>query len=267
MIAAPRLYLEFARRGYRRYAAYPAATIAGIVANSVFGFIRAYVLLAIFAERTEVGGYDASQTVTYVWFTQGVIATIFIWGWFDVARKIISGEIATDLVRPVDLQLTGLAFDLGRAVYHAIFRGVPPFVIGAIAFELTAPTDPVVWVVLAVSLALAVALSYAFRFLYNLAAFWMLDYRGPAIIASVVLMFFSGFLIPIHFYPDWLAAVAYALPFYWMIQGPVDIFVGRTTGVELLTTLAIQVAWVVALLGLGRAAFGAGTRKLVVQGG
>jgi len=37
------------RRGYARYAAYPAATVAGIFTNSIFGFMKGYVLLAVLA--------------------------------------------------------------------------------------------------------------------------------------------------------------------------------------------------------------------------
>ena len=52
-------YWEIARRGYRRYAAYPGATWAGVFTNTFFGFLIAYVLLAVFEQRDDVGGYDA----------------------------------------------------------------------------------------------------------------------------------------------------------------------------------------------------------------
>ncbi len=44
-----RLYWEVFRHGYRRWATYRAATAAGVFTNSVFGFLRAYVLVAVFA--------------------------------------------------------------------------------------------------------------------------------------------------------------------------------------------------------------------------
>src|SRR5436190_14443409 len=116
-----RLDWEIAKRGYRRYAAYPAATWAGLFTNVVFGFLRAYVLLAVYRHRTNVGGYDAADAVTYVWLGQGLIATIFMWGWMDFALRIRSGDIATDLARPVHPVRFGLAFDLGRSLYHALF--------------------------------------------------------------------------------------------------------------------------------------------------
>ena len=56
-----RLDWELAVRGYRRYAAYPAATWAGVFTNTVFGFIQAYILLALFETRDDIGGYDATD--------------------------------------------------------------------------------------------------------------------------------------------------------------------------------------------------------------
>ena len=262
-----RLDWELARRGYRRYAAYPAATIAGLFTNTVFGFLRGYVLLALFEHRDVIGGYDASDALTYVWLTQGLIATIYIWGWQDLAVRIHSGDIATDLARPVDPLRAGLSFDLGRALYHALYRGLPPLVVGAIVFDLTGPANPLVWLAFGLSVVLAVALSYAWRFLYNSSAFWVLHYRGPAVMAMLLANLFSGFIIPVGFFPDWLKAIAYATPFPAMVQMPIDVFVGKAGGLEALFTLGVQLAWLVGLLVACRIVFAAGTRRLVIQGG
>lgn len=262
-----RLDWEIARRGYARYAAYPAATIAGLFTNTVFGFMRAYVLLALFQYRELIGGYDTTATLTYTWLTQAMIMTVFIWGWTDLALRIRSGDIATDLVRPVHPLRAALAFDIGRAVYHALFRGIPPLLIGAAAFQLTSPADPLVWIAFVASMGLAVATSFAFRVLYNLPALWLLDHRGPMVLGALVASLFSGFFIPVSFFPDWLASVARATPFPSMLQIPVDIFVGVTSGSEILLALASQLAWAVALLFLAHYLFSLGLRRLVVQGG
>ncbi len=110
-------------------------------------------------------------------------------------------------------------------------------------------------------------MSYAYRFLYNLAAFWLLDYRGVVILSMVVSLFFSGFTIPLAFFPDWLREVAYALPFAAMIQVPVDVFLGKFDGADLVGIMALQAAWAVALLVVGRGLLIVATRKLVIQGG
>jgi len=101
----------------------------------------------------------------------------------------------------------------------------------------------------------------------NRSAFWLLDYRGALRIAVALAAFFSGFVIPVRFFPDWLQTLAYATPFPSMLQLPVDVFVGATTGTEVVATLAMQVGWAVVLFAACLAAFSRGTRRLVVQGG
>lgn len=262
-----RLWLELARRGYRRYAAYPGATWAGVFTNTFFGCLLAYVLLAVFRERETVGEYDARDAVTYVWLGQGMLMTIYIWGWYEVALRVRSGDIATDLQRPLDLQPYWLAQDLGRAAYHALYRGIPPFLIGALAFDVLLPADPLVWLAFPVSVALAVVVSFGFRFLFNLAAFWLLDYRGVGVLAMVASTFFSGQIVPIAFFPGWLETLAWSLPFAAMVQAPIEVFLGHAQGLELAGLLGLQAFWAAVLLLLGRAVLGAGLRKLVVQGG
>jgi len=261
-----RLDWEIARRGWRRYSAYPAATAAGVFTNTIFGFIQAYVLLAVFRHRVQVGGYDAADTVTYVWLAQALIMTVFIFGWQELALRIRDGSIATDLSRPLDPQRYWLAFDLGRAPYHFIWRGLPPFLVGALVFRLHYPT-PLHAVLFVVSVTLAVVVSLGFRFLYNTAAFWLVDIRGVLTLALVVSTFFSGMILPLPFFPEALRELAWALPFASIIQTPIDVYLGRHGDSTLLALMLEQAAWAGALLGLGRLALRSGARKLVVQGG
>jgi ABC-2 type transport system permease protein len=263
------LYLMLARVGYRRYAAYPAATAAGLFTNVFFGFLIAYILLAVYEERDDVGGYSEADTVTYVWLTQGLLSVVASFGpsWYELSLRVRSGNVATDLQRPLDLQRLLLAQDGGRAVYMLLCRAVPPFLIGALFFELVVPESVLVWVAFASSVCLAVLVSFAIRFLVNLMSFWLLDYRGPTNLAMVVTFLLSGLIMPLAFFPEPFGDVARVLPFASMLQLPIDIFVGAASGAEVAAVLALQAFWAFALLGLGRAALAAGTRKLVVQGG
>jgi ABC-2 type transport system permease protein len=262
-----RLYWEMSRRGYRRYAAYPAATWAGVFTNTAFGLIQAYIFLAVFRHRDDVGGFDVVETMTYVWLAQALLAAVFVFGHPDLALRIKSGDIATDLSRPVHPLHVGLAFDFGRAFYHLLFRGIPPFVFGALLFDVSVPRHPLVWVAFLVSLVLAIVVSYAFRTLYCLSAFWLLDHRGAMMLGVAAVAIFSGFYVPLQFFPDGFEVFARATPFPAMIQNPVDIFVGEATGFEIVATLAVQAAWAVVMVGLAQVVFAAGTRRLVVQGG
>jgi ABC-2 type transport system permease protein len=261
-----RLDWEIAKRGWRRYAAYPWATAAGVFTNTIFGFIQAYILLAGFHNRAHVGTYDAADAVTYVWLAQALIMTVYAFGWTELALRIRDGSIATDLSRPLDPQRYWLAFDLGRAPYHLIFRGVLPFAVGALLFELHYPS-PLDLVAFFVSLVLAVVVSLGFRFLYNSAAFWLVDIRGVVTLSLTVSLFFSGMILPLTFFPAWLRTIAHALPFASIVQTPIDIWLGKHHGPALVGIIALQAVWGVVLLGLGRVTLRFGSRKLVIQGG
>ncbi len=263
-----RLWWEVARRGFRRYATYRWATVAGVFTNSVFGFIRVYVYIALFAGLGDrIGMWDLQDTLTYTFVSQAMLMPLYLWGWQEIAETVYSGQVATDLYRPFDYQFYWLSQDLGRATYHGLMRGIPPFVIGAIFFDLRLPVEPITWVAFIASFYLAVTVSFAMRFMVNLSAFWILNERGVHSIAASAWTLLSGFTIPIAFYPDTLRGIVRALPFVAMFELPVEIFLEHAQGVDILGTLAIQAAWALVLLGAGRLMLTAGARKLVVQGG
>ena len=262
-----RLYAEIAVRGFRRYSTYRAATIAGALTNSAFGFIRGYVLLALFAVRPMVGGYGRSDALTYTFLTQGLLMALYMWGWFEVSLTIRTGDVATQLARPFDYQGYWLAQDLGRAGYHLLARGIPPFLLAGLVWDLRLPRHSGTWLWFAVSVVLAVTVSFALRFLTNLSAFWLLEARGVAALAAAAWTVLSGFAIPIAFFPEGIGNLVRLLPFAAMVEFPVDVFLERARGVDLAATLAAQAAWAAVLLGAGRLVLGAGVRKLVVQGG
>src|SRR5687768_8655528 len=101
-VSAIRAFGAFSRAGFHRYATYRQATAAAIFTNSVFGFLRTYVLLAAFGAQAVVTGYDKTQMATFVWVGQGVIGVVLLWGWTDVAERVRTGDIASDLLRPID---------------------------------------------------------------------------------------------------------------------------------------------------------------------
>lgn len=259
-----RLYASVVALGYRKHAAYFGATWAGVFTNSVFGFMRAYVLLALYQQTRRVGGFDVTDAMTYTFVTQGMIMIVHLWGWNDIALRVKSGDIVTDLYRPIGFQSYWLAQDIGRATYHAIFRGIPPFLIGALAFHVRLPRSPFTWVAFTASCALAATVSFAVRYMVNLSTFWLLDDRGVNRLHGAITTFFSGFVIPVTFFPGALRTVAQVLPFAALVQVPVEVFLEKPGVVG---KLAFQLVWAVVLLALGRAVLAAATRKLVVQGG
>jgi viologen exporter family transport system permease protein len=260
-------YLALARAGFRRWSSYRAATVAGAFTNTVFGFLRVAILFAALRAGGAIGGYSKADAATYTWLTQGLIMTIAIWSWVDLATRIQTGDVVTDLQRPIDLQAAYLSEDLGRATYQLIARGLPPFLVGALFFELVLPGSLGQWLAFAVSLVLAVVVSFGMRFVVNLLAFWVLDWRGLLALSSAFTTVASGFAVPLAFFPAWAERLVTALPWASMIQIPIDVFIGHRAGASLASGLALQIGWAITLLALGRILLASAARRVVVQGG
>ncbi|GAB7193085.1 ABC-2 family transporter protein [Kineococcus sp. NUM-3379] len=266
MSAGP--YPALAAAGFRRWSSYRLAMVASAAANVVFGLLKAAVVAAtVGAAGGSVAGYDAAQAATYAWVSQACISPVAVFGRDDLAQRIRSGDVAVDLARPVDPQLAAWAADLGRAAFTLLPRGGPPLLVGALVTGLVLPDAPSAYLLGIVALALAASVSFAAQWIVNCLAFRLLDVRGPLALYTVLALVLTGLSLPVHWFPDGLRAVALATPFPSMLQTPVDVLTGRLAGAEALSAVGVQVLWLVVLLLAGRAAFAAGTRRLVVQGG
>lgn len=257
-------YPQLVRAGFRRYATYRQAALAGLTTNIVFGLLRAAVLVAVLAERPVVAGYDVAAAVTYVWLGQGLLTVVMLWGDTELYRRIRSGDVVVDLGRPWDLQAALLATDLGRAGFAALARLLPPVLFGALLFPFRWPEQASTWALFAGSALLGVVVSFGVRFLLNASAFWLLDARGVIAMWGVIGGVLSGLVVPLAWFPEWARTALAFTPMPSLFQTPIDVFLERGNA---LGALAAQTGWAVALLAAGRVALRRGSRRLVVQGG
>ncbi len=262
-----RLFLAVARRSFRRQLQYRAAALAGLVTNVFFGVLRIAVLVALFGGRSGVAGYSLADAVSYTGITQALITLLSLFGWFDLMRTVSTGEVASDLLRPMSLFRFWLAQDAGRAAAQFLLRGLSILVLYALLFGLQLPRGVVGWALTLLSLFLAWYLSFAFRFLVNLAAFWSPDAVGIGRFAFTMLMFASGFLMPLRFFPEWVQTACAFTPFPSMLNSVVEVWLGVTSGAAALGLIGVQLGWSVALTALSAGVLALGTRRLVVQGG
>jgi ABC-2 type transport system permease protein len=256
--------------GFRRYATYRQATVAACVTNSVFGFLRSFVYLATIAGTTAgtAAGYTSAQLLTFCWVTQALIGTVALWGWNDLGNRIRDGSVVADLLRPINPVLSYLAVDLGRAGFAVLTRFVVPIVIGALCFDLYAPTHLATYPIFALSTLLGVLVCFGCRYLINSAGYWLLDLRGVNMLWVVATGLFAGLSFPLPFFPDWAVTLLWvATPFPSIMQGPMDILIERGGAGQAALVLVGQSLWAVVLLLICGYVQKRAERKLVIQGG
>ncbi|MFC7548341.1 ABC transporter permease [Plantactinospora sp. GCM10030261] len=268
-VAAIRTFGALCRAGYRRHATYRQATVAGLVTNTVFGFLKCYVLLAVAESAAGLAaGYDARQLVTYVWVGQGMFALLGLWGWTELADRIRSGDVVSDLLRPVPPVVSYLATDLGRAGYALLTRFLPPLLAAPLFFDVYLPHRWWTGPLFAVSALVAIVIGFSCRYLVNAAAYWLYDVRGPMILWLVVSSALAGLAFPLRFLPEPLMlAVWVATPLAGLFQTPLDVVVERDPPAVQFGLVAGQLAWAVVMLLVCAVVQRRAERRLVVQGG
>lgn len=267
-LPSPRAAGALVAAGFRRWASYRAATLAGAFTNTFFGVVKLAILFAAADSAGGViAGYDRAALSTYTWVSQGMIAVLVLFGSFELAQRVRTGDVAIDLGRPVHPVAGWLAEDVGRAGQACLVRFLVPLAFGALVFGLRVPEHLVTLPLFVLSAAVGMVISFGCRLVVNLAAFWLLDIRGLATVYMVSSNVLCGLIVPVAFFPDWLRVLAYATPFPFMLQTPVDIAVERVSGVDALVAVGIQLVWAAVMLALGVLVLRRGTRRLVVQGG
>ncbi len=262
-----RFYFEVARTAYRRQLIYRWANLAGLLTNVFFGAIFSYVIIALYHARPVVTGYDVQDALRYTWLVQAMIMVVLPFGWFDLMLTIRSGEVVTDLNKPCDFYWYWFSREVGRNVYYVFFRFLPTYLAGALLFGLGLPGDWHSWLAYGLAFPLGAMTGIAYRFLYNVIAFWIIEARAMVTLASVVALFFTGSYIPLPFFPTWLRTIADWLPFNGLMNIPVEIVLGKLDGNMLWLAFGLQVFWLIVLTLIVRGLTLVASRRVVVQGG
>jgi ABC-2 type transport system permease protein len=265
-----RTYGQLARAGFRRQSSYRLAMLAGVVTNIVFGFIRAAILFAALESAGgTLAGYTRDTMSTYVWLSQALIGAVNIGGSgsTELSDRIRNGDVAVDFTRPVDVQGSYLAADLGRAAFTFLPRGLPTVAVGALTVGLALPSQIWPYLLGMVSVTLAVTISFLCAYAVNILGFWLVETRGLRSLYMVTSSFLAGLFVPVGLFPDWLSTLAHATPFPSIVQVPIDVISGHVNGMEAVKAVAVQCFWVALTCLVGRALTRAGRHKLEVQGG
>lgn len=262
-----RFFWQLVTVSFKQQLAYRMALWAGLVTNLFFGVLRAVLLMALYAGQTEVNGLTLANALNYVGLTQAMIAFLTLFGSFELMNTIYSGAIGSDLLKPVPYFFYWMGRDLGRSLLNLLGRGVLFMLLYSLVYPVTVPSRPEQWFWLALSLLLAWLVSFSWRYLINLAAFWTPDARGILRIAFTFSQFLSGFIMPLRLLPDWFNTLTHYTPFPSMVNTSVEVYLGTLQGEALWNAVWLQLVWFVVLAGLAQWIYRAGIRRLVIQGG
>lgn len=260
-----RAYRTMARMALKSLVAYQTSFLFGMLA-SAFGALSMLYLWRSVLDAGPRHGFDWPQMKAYllVAFVAGSLVSSYTD--YRMANRIRQGEVALDLVRPVDYQWARFAESVGFALYEA-GTAVAVAAVAAVAFggvpALAADTAGL----FVLSMVLVLPLRFGIVYVSGLLVFWTQNYVGVQAARIALITLFSGALVPLAFLPDWLQTVSAYLPFAGMASTPALLYSGSLDGAAATTAVAVQAAWSVGLWWLARVMWETACRKLTVHGG
>ncbi|MDN5893222.1 MAG: ABC-2 family transporter protein [Nocardioides sp.] len=267
-----RANLQITRRlvwsGFRQQSTYRLAALGGLVANATFGFLKVAILFAtVRAAGGELNGYDVATMSAYIWLSQGLLGSVNLHGRSELTERIKSGDVTIDFLRPLNVQLSHVASEVGASLFALIPRGLPSIGIGVVVVGMAMPDSPWPYLLGFLSVVLGITLGALVVYAIGTSGFWLIETRGIQSLYMVVSGLLAGLFVPIGLFPTWLLAFAEATPFPSMLMYPVDILSGRVSGVGSLRLVGVQCFWLGLTWLAGHFLTAAGRRKLEVQGG
>jgi ABC-2 type transport system permease protein len=260
-------------RGYRALARATARAALTYRFNLLLGMgavlVQLVALLAVWRvilAQSPVNGFTWPQMRAYllVAFAAGTVVSIL--GDFRMALRILDGDVALDLVKPVDYQKARLAESLGGLWIELLLIGVVVGATLALTGGVDTPPGPAL-ALFTVSMLLLVPLKFLIVYVSTLACFWTQNFMGVQWARLAVVNLFSGALIPLVYLPHWLATAAQWSPFAGLTSTPALIFLGRLGVREGLLFVGVQLGWVLVLWFGARLVWRSALRALTVNGG
>lgn len=250
---------------------YRAQAFAGVAINSFWGIILVTILMLFYkyGYRQHVG-MTLAQGVTYIWFAQGFISLVPIQMDTEIYQRITSGDFAYELCRPLDVYAHWFTRIAAIRISGTLLKSWLTFLIAILLpapFGILPPVSVQALVATLVLLGGALLLSCALTNLMNISLLRV--ELGPGLNSLIVSMvvIFSGMLVPLTIFPDWLQPVLRALPFAGMIDFPSSLYTGLIPVQQVWGLLGRQIFWIVALVLLGRWRMQKALRRTVIQGG
>jgi ABC-2 type transport system permease protein len=181
-----------------------------------------------------------------------------------ISDNVKDGSIAYLLNKPYSFLLYQFSNSMGETIFRALVNALFGSVI--VWWLVGPPPAPIGWLLAFLALSGTWLLNFCITCLIGLSAFLVEDVSPFMWIYQKFIFILGGFLIPLDFYPEWLQAIARALPFSAMIYGPSKLFVAPSLGL-FGNVMLMQTLWIIALGTILIISYRRGVAYLTVNGG
>ncbi len=264
-----KLYWEYMIRQFNSGLTYKFNYVCNLVSKILFVFSQYFIWKALMEKQTvetASGSIQFREMITYMLVSTFISTIINSDVILELNDKIKSGQIALDIVKPIDYKKLLFVNTVSKNLYNVIYLLLPTMIISIAIFGINIPSLGNGFVFI-ISVILATLINYMMCFCLGILGFWFSQLWIMNRLVYDLLALFSGKVIPLWFFPVMLLKVADCLPFKMIYTVPIFIYLEKYNNQEIVLMLFVQLIWLVILFVVSRLLWGRGMKKIVVQGG
>ena len=260
-------YIYLAKMKILTSMAYRFDFLTGFLTNTVLLLSMVFLWKTAFVSTDVVAGVTENDMLRYSIISM-LLGTFYQRGVQNTINgKVRHGEVAVDLFHPVNLLGTYLAEDIGTAISSFVTLSLPLGIISVFVLRISLAIEPMRFLLFAMSAVLSFALLWILSAITGLISFWLVEYGNMGLAKDAVITILSGSVVPIWFFPESLQFASKFMPFIYIYQAPISIYIGKMPGDEIPLTLGVQAIWVLLFFALMQLTWSRAKRRVVVQGG
>lgn len=267
MIQALKPYLMISRNSMMAGITYRAHFIFMALGNAVYVLVSFFLWKAIYAAQPTMNGLSFSQAYLQIAISMGIFGLLQNWTEWFMSSQIQSGDVVRFLTKPTDYQFNILFDALGGTAINFIGIALPTILIGFALAGVALPGAANLLFCL-LSVVIGFFINFCIDFLIGLLSFITTSIWGISATKEIIVLFCSGALIPLAFFPAGVKAVLDWLPFQAIYTTPVSLLINPALDPAAIGWLLLkQLAWLAVLFGCTRLALNASLRRIIVNGG
>jgi len=263
-------YLQIFKLSFQQEFAYRLNFVMWRVRNILQIILLFFLWSSVFKDpQTEVFGYNQEKILTYVFGILILRAIVFSARAVDVAGEISNGDITNFLLKPVNYFKYWATRDIASKILNlgfSVFEITILFLI--LKPNLFLQTNLLTLFAVLISLTMAVILFFCLLFITNMSAFWMPEngWAAQFLFIAIITDFLSGGVFPLDILPLAFQKVLYSSPFPYLLFFPLQVYLGKIAGLEIIRGLATAFTWVFILFMTVKFIWAKGLRRYSAEG-
>ncbi|MDV6236518.1 ABC-2 family transporter protein [Leptospira ellisii] len=259
-------YLKVVSKAFQRSSAYRLEYYTGILNAALYLLILTSVWNSV--PGNELSGTERTKDSLVLYAVFSTLIRVSF-GRQDglVSSKIKNGDIVFDLLKPVRFPLTVLSDTLGVSLYHLFSRSLPLVVCAYLFSDLRFVPQPIAFAEFLLVYSASFLIFFLIGFAISSLSFYFTEIFSFFLLYFALITLFSGSVIPLDLFPDWLKTVSSWLPFSYLYYYPAQVLTSQPYGMDF-SELCLRYAVMIGVCALfAFSIYSSGLKRLELAGG